>query len=178
MAVAEQIALKTGEEFKESLRDNREVWYRGEQVEDVTTHPATAGGIDLLATSYQAQHDPETRRTKGRRSHAGAPPWIERARELLHDRLAETRTLRDLAAEVGVHPAHFARAFRRHVGVTPGAYLRWLRLERAMRLLAETDRSLAQVARAAGFCDQSHLTRALRRETGCTPAAYRRGLRS
>ena len=61
MAVTEQIALKTGEEFKESLRDNREVWYRGEQVEDVTTHPATAGGIDLLATSYQAQHDPETR---------------------------------------------------------------------------------------------------------------------
>jgi 4-hydroxyphenylacetate 3-monooxygenase len=53
--------LKTGEEFRGSLRDDREVWYRGERVEDVTTHPATAGGINLLAEAYDAQHRPETR---------------------------------------------------------------------------------------------------------------------
>lgn len=119
----------------------------------------------------------EIRRRKAARPHRGAPPWVERARELLHDRVAEAGTLRHLAAELGIHPAHFARAFRTHVGVTPGGYLRGLRLEKAMRLLAETDRPLAEVARQAGYCDQSHLTRALRGETGCTPAVYRRRLR-
>jgi 4-hydroxyphenylacetate 3-monooxygenase len=53
--------LKTGDQYRESLRDGREVWYKGERIEDVTTHPATAGGIDLLAAGYDAQHDPETR---------------------------------------------------------------------------------------------------------------------
>jgi 4-hydroxyphenylacetate 3-monooxygenase len=53
--------LKTGEEYRESLHDGREVWYKAQRVDDVTTHPATAGGIDILAEAYDAQHDPETR---------------------------------------------------------------------------------------------------------------------
>lgn len=53
--------LKTGDEFRASLRDGREVWYKAERIEDVTTHPATAGGINILAEAYDAQHDPETR---------------------------------------------------------------------------------------------------------------------
>jgi 4-hydroxyphenylacetate 3-monooxygenase len=58
MAVATGTFLKTGEQYKESLRDGRVVWHRGERVE-VTTHPATAGGIDWLASLYDMQHDPE-----------------------------------------------------------------------------------------------------------------------
>ena len=50
--------LRTGEEYKESLRDGREVWYHGERVEDVTTHPAMKAGIDFQARIYDAQHDP------------------------------------------------------------------------------------------------------------------------
>jgi 4-hydroxyphenylacetate 3-monooxygenase len=49
--------LKTGEEYKESLRDGRIVWYRGEKI-DVTAHPATAGGIDWLSRFYDLQQDP------------------------------------------------------------------------------------------------------------------------
>jgi 4-hydroxyphenylacetate 3-monooxygenase len=48
--------VKTGEQFKEALRDGRQVYYKGERIEDVTDHPATAGGIDLLASLYDAQH--------------------------------------------------------------------------------------------------------------------------
>ena len=33
--------LKTGEEYVKSLQDGREVYYKGERVEDVTTHLAT-----------------------------------------------------------------------------------------------------------------------------------------
>lgn len=52
--------LKSGAEFRESLRDGREVWYGGELVDDVTTHPALAGGIDVLAEMYDDQLAPET----------------------------------------------------------------------------------------------------------------------
>jgi len=33
--------LKTGDEYRESLRDGRDVWIMGERIEDVTTHPVT-----------------------------------------------------------------------------------------------------------------------------------------
>lgn len=55
--------LKTGDEFRESLRDGREVWYRGQTIDDVTRHPSTAGGIDILAQAFDAQHDPATQNT-------------------------------------------------------------------------------------------------------------------
>ncbi len=51
--------LKGGEEYRQSLRDGREVHYLGERVEDVTTHLATAGGIDEIAQLYDEQHSPE-----------------------------------------------------------------------------------------------------------------------
>lgn len=53
--------LKTGEQYVESLRDGREVWYQGERVEDVTEHPALAAGIRWNAEIYDAQFDPEVR---------------------------------------------------------------------------------------------------------------------
>ncbi|QTX04389.1 4-hydroxyphenylacetate 3-hydroxylase family protein [Agromyces archimandritae] len=46
----------TGERYKESLRDGREVWLNGERIEDVTVHPAFKGTVDRLAELYDLQH--------------------------------------------------------------------------------------------------------------------------
>lgn len=56
--------LRTGDDYKESLRDGREVWYGGERIADVTAHPLTAAAIAWNARIYDAQHAqhaPETR---------------------------------------------------------------------------------------------------------------------
>jgi 4-hydroxyphenylacetate 3-monooxygenase len=53
--------LHTGEEYKESLRDGRRVVYRGEDIEDVPTHPLYAGAVDVWSELFDAQHDPATR---------------------------------------------------------------------------------------------------------------------
>ncbi len=60
MTVAQETkaSLRTGAQYKESLRDGRAVWYRGERIDDVTTHPVTAQAIDFQARVYDAQHDP------------------------------------------------------------------------------------------------------------------------
>jgi 4-hydroxyphenylacetate 3-monooxygenase len=51
----------TGSEFLESLRDGREVYIYGEQVEDVTTHPAFRNAAVSVAQLYDALHDPKTK---------------------------------------------------------------------------------------------------------------------
>lgn len=105
------------------------------------------------------------------------PPWLRDACDAIRARLREPLALAAVAREIGVHPTHLARMFRRRLGVTPGQYLRRLRLERATSLLAETNQPLAEVAAEAGFYDQSHMTNVLRRGTGLTPAGYRRSVR-
>jgi 4-hydroxyphenylacetate 3-monooxygenase len=47
-----------GDEYRESLRDGREIWIYGEKVDDVTTHPAFRNGVRSVARLYDALHDP------------------------------------------------------------------------------------------------------------------------
>ncbi|MBD0370135.1 MAG: helix-turn-helix transcriptional regulator [Pyrinomonadaceae bacterium] len=102
------------------------------------------------------------------------PRWLLRAVELMNEEFArEGLTLSRVAAEVGVHPAHLARTFRRAYRSTVGDYVRRLRVEYAAREIARSDRSLAEIASAAGFYDQSHMTTAFRLHMRTTPAAFR-----
>jgi 4-hydroxyphenylacetate 3-monooxygenase len=55
------VHLRTGEEYRNSMRDGRVVYYGGEQIDDVTQHFATAGLIDWHARMYDAQHEDATR---------------------------------------------------------------------------------------------------------------------
>ena len=101
------------------------------------------------------------------------PRLLDQARELLRARFSEPLTLGEIAEAVGVHPGHLASAFRRHHHCTIGEYLRRLRVEFVCGELAHSDISLADLALAAGFADQSHLTRTFKRHTGTTPAQFR-----
>lgn len=100
--------------------------------------------------------------------------WLLRVRDRLHDECTAPPGLGSLAAEAGVHPGHLTRSFRRTFGCTPGEYLRACRIERAARLVRDTQEPLAAIAARCGFSDQSHLTRALRRHAGVTPGRARR----
>ncbi len=107
----------------------------------------------------------------------GRPRWLVDARDMIHLELAARPSLTALAASVGVHPVTLARAFRRAFGCTVGEYVRRLRIDRAARQLAETDLSLAEIALAEGFSDQSHFSNLFRRHTGLSPFQFRRAVR-
>jgi 4-hydroxyphenylacetate 3-monooxygenase len=53
--------IRTGEEYKASIRDSRAVYMNGERIKDVTTHPSFQPLIDIRARIYDLQHDPATR---------------------------------------------------------------------------------------------------------------------
>lgn len=57
----EKTFVKTGADYLESLRDGRSVYYKGEEIADVTEHAATAGGTRTISRLFDAQHAPESR---------------------------------------------------------------------------------------------------------------------
>jgi AraC family transcriptional regulator len=103
----------------------------------------------------------------------GPPVWLTQARDLLHGRFNDSLNLMEIAHTVGVHPTHLARTFKRHYRTTVGEYLRQLRLDWATRQLSETEDSIAEIASAAGFYDQSHFSHLFKQHTGFTPAEFR-----
>ncbi len=78
-----------------------------------------------------------------------------------------------VAEVAGLSKFHFLRQFNQVVGMTPGAYLRTLRLCHAARLLRTSAAPIADVASAVGFADHPGFSRAFARDIGMTPSEYR-----
>jgi AraC family transcriptional regulator len=96
-----------------------------------------------------------------------------RVREVLHERATNHPTLADLSRSAGRHPVQVSRQFHQHFGCTISTYVRQVRVARAQSLLAVPRLTLAEIALASGFSDQSHFTNAFHRLTGLTPHRYR-----
>jgi len=99
------------------------------------------------------------------------PAWLSRALDEFS--WTDALPLERIAHGVGVHPTHFSRAFRRHMGLAPNAFRRASRIRAASKLLLESTAGLADVAQVTGFHDQSHLTHVFVTVSGMAPARFR-----
>lgn len=103
-----------------------------------------------------------------------ADPGLRRVRDYVENHLNGDVSLGTLARVAGLSDSYFARAFHQSMGVTPHTYVLQRRVARAQRMMAKSDLSLAEIALAAGFSDQSHLARRFRQQTGLTPDRFRK----
>ena len=128
--------------------------------------------LRVLLELHAAAHAPPSRR-------GGLGPWaLRRVQRFVEASLGRPVQVAELAERVGLSPYHFARAFKASTGSTPRAFLEARRIERAQKLLRESELPLAQIAVETGFGTHSHFTTTFRRATGFTPATYRRTRRS
>jgi len=98
-------------------------------------------------------------------------PATLRMQEYLHDNLASTISLVELAQTAGLSPFQALRRFKASYGMTPHRYLTNIRVFKAQDLLIK-GYALADAASDAGFADQAHLTRWYKRIYGITPGKY------
>ena len=88
--------------------------------------------------------------------------------------LGQAITLDDLAELANASRFHFTRLFKRSTGVSPMAYVEQRRIQRARDMIGEGSLTLAEIAVAVGFADQSHFTRRFHLHCGLTPAVFAR----
>jgi AraC-like DNA-binding protein len=98
-----------------------------------------------------------------------------RARDAMDRTYAHPLDVPTLARIAHVSEAHFIRTFRATFGETPHRYLQRRRVERAMSLLRETDRSVSEICLDVGFASLGTFTRTFRGIVGETATAYRAG---
>lgn len=81
-------------------------------------------------------------------------------------RLGELAEITDLSLH------HFARMFKKAVGVAPHQYVLERRMERAKEMLRTSSASLVEISLSTGFSSQSHFNSAFRRMVGATPTEF------
>ncbi|WP_436991529.1 helix-turn-helix domain-containing protein [Streptomyces sp. enrichment culture] len=97
-----------------------------------------------------------------------------RARDVMDRDYAQPLDVPALARVAHVSQAHFTRTFRATFGETPHRYLQRRRVERAMFLLRETDRSVTDISFEVGFSSPGTFSRTFRDIVGRSPRTYRK----
>ena len=141
------------------------------------TRPSLASPLAIEAAATLLAVD-VARHLRGRES-AGekkgglSPPQMR----LLEDRIrcpSPLPTVAELASACGVSERHLARAFQQETGRTLGEYVAAAGLERAWRLLTETETPIKGIAAELGFASGASFAFAFRRATGRRPRDVRK----
>jgi AraC-like DNA-binding protein len=105
------------------------------------------------------------------------PSWAKELKEIIQDQIDTnlSLSLKEISQSLHVHPTYLSREFSKYFDdLSFGDYIRKLRIEKAIQLLNESDRTLAEIAYLTGFSDQSHFNRIFKKSTGKNPSAFRK----
>jgi len=102
--------------------------------------------------------------------HAAA---LRKAENFIMENFTRKISLKEISAVAGLSPPYFSTIFKDEMGENLSKYLNRLRVEKASRLLLETDMSLAEIAACCCFEDQSWFSKIFKAYTGISPGKYR-----
>ena len=125
----------------------------------------------LLVT--QRRSADEVQNVPLRERFANVPRPVLDALELMEGNAEEPLTVAEIARYLGTSRRTLERLFALHLGTTPSARYRELRLARARLAVLRSQRSLDEIAQSCGFATLSHFVASYRRQYGTTPAAER-----
>ncbi|MCC3372142.1 AraC family transcriptional regulator [Cohnella sp. REN36] len=101
--------------------------------------------------------------------------WIRACLDFMELHATEGITVQQVAAFAGVHRSYLTHVFTEQVGMSPMKYLQQIRMEKAMRLLRETDATVTEIALSLGYPSLYSFTRAFKTYFKAAPLTVRTG---
>lgn len=99
---------------------------------------------------------------------------IRKALQYIASNYGSHISLADVAEVAELSPSYFSAMFSKVIGMSFRDYLCYVRVEESKRLLQSTNYSMAEIATAVGFPDQSYYCKAFKRLVGVSPGKYRK----
>ncbi|MDR0406350.1 MAG: AraC family transcriptional regulator [Clostridiales bacterium] len=100
--------------------------------------------------------------------------YVAQAIQYIHTNYVNGVSVNALAGKIGLNRSYFYEIFKAQTGVSPQQYLIAYRLERACRLLLETNLRVSDVARSVGYDDEFMFTRMFTNKMGMSPTKYKK----
>lgn len=101
------------------------------------------------------------------------PPRLQRLLEWMEEHCAEELSIDVICRQSQYNRAYLGRLFQRWVGFAPLEYLRHLRVQKAQRLLVQTDLPVKEISSISGYSEPQVFFRHFKQVSGMTPTAYR-----
>lgn len=97
--------------------------------------------------------------------------------EYIYSNFSEKIYIEKLSDMISVSPDYFTKMFKETIGTTPIEYINGLRINKAMRLLVETETSISDVAVKSGFSTPNYFNKIFKQYMGVTPLAYKKKIK-
>lgn len=104
--------------------------------------------------------------------------YVAHALDYIREHYAEKIALSEIAHYLNISERYLTRIFRRYTNLTVLSYINIYRMNRAILLMSETDKSLTEIALLIGLKNSQHFTRLFCQIIGITPLKYRRMIRA
>ena len=101
-------------------------------------------------------------------------PDIAKAKEYIENHWLDEFDMGSVAGAVGLSRYHFARLFKKHVGMTPYCYYQRIKVQKLKEALRDTNRTIAQAFSACGLDYSGNFARVFKERVGMTPSQYRK----
>lgn len=102
---------------------------------------------------------------------------LNEAIRFIHENYHKPIDLAMVSNHVSLNYAYFSNLFKKNIGKGFAEYLRDVRLDKARRLLAETDYKIIEITPLVGYESYKSFTRAFREVMGMQPTEYRQMMR-
>ena len=97
----------------------------------------------------------------------------ERAKKIINQKIDQKFGIADICRELDCSKSTLLTSFKRSFGITINAYVTERRLERALALLSDHEKSISDIAYECGFSDQSYFSKVFSKKFGVTPSEHR-----
>lgn len=108
------------------------------------------------------------------RHHQDISAVVAKVQKYMNDHLHEEVSRDDIAHFVHLNPAYLSRLFKKETGLSLSEYMLKIRMDKAQKLLIESDRKISSVAEVIGYSHFSHFAKMFKRVTGISPQEYRK----
>lgn len=136
---------------------------------DTDQHFAALGDAYQILNLLKKQHQEEIRHRL-----TDAEKYVQHAVKLIHNNYQTMDfSVEVLANKIQIERSYLFRLFKKHLNISPKAYLVQTRLNKSTELLRKSSNSIEEIAYLVGFQSASHFSRQFSKNKGVSPSAYR-----
>ncbi len=103
---------------------------------------------------------------------------VSRALQYIADNVYEKMSVEKLAREIGVSASHLTALFHRQMRISPGEYIRRVKLEESKGLIREGKMNFSQIAAALNYSTIHHFSRQFKEKFGISPSEYAKSIQA
>lgn len=169
ITIASRAMIDTGFSAEEGFTVSDAFIRNVEECKDVEEAKAVARACAQRCTQLvkeQKKHDKNKSKISS--------PLVQQACDYIDRHAYAKLDVKAIADDLNVSVGHLSKLFKQEQHLTMSDYMRRRKIDLAAMMLANTDKTIADIADTLSFCSQSHFGAVFFKEKGCTPAAYRK----